>query len=173
MKTAYVYPIDMRSREIVNTNNVLDTKFIEFGGGTTFNGIRTTYPRIPHLLQYPQDKFESRGGPRCNDDDKPPLPNPPKNYVACDHVIQFQYVKDGWGELVLINNNAQGAAHPIHQHGGWFWIVGQGQFPFDTPINRTFIKDKFDNNELQQNSTYTTYYTGLNSLPKDVIQARP
>jgi len=161
----------MRSKEFANTNNVVaPTQFIEFGGGTTFNGIRTTFPRIPYLLQDPQEKYYSDNGPRCNDGNRPPLPTPPKNYVACNHVIKFPYVEDGWYEIVLINNNQGGAAHPIHQHGGWFWIVGEGQFPFDQTINKTFIEQKFKIGELQKNTTFTTYYNGTNSLPKDVIQ---
>ena len=72
--------------------------------------------------------------------------------------------------MVLINNNKQGAAHPIHQHGGWFWIVGEGQFPFDQPINRNIIEEKYKKGELQTNSNHTAYYTGHSSLPKDVIQ---
>ena len=170
-KTAYIYPIDMRSKEFANTNNVVaPTQFIEFGGGTTFNGIRTTFPRIPYLLQDPQEKYYSDNGPRCNDGNRPPLPTPPKNYVACNHVIKFPYVEDGWYEIVLINNNKGGAAHPIHQHGGWFWIVGERQFPFNQTIDRSIIEQKFNNGELQENTAFTTYYNGTNSLPKDVIQ---
>ena len=120
--TGYIYPIDMRSFEtfvnagVVNKGN---PEFIEFGGGTTFNHIRTTFPQIPYLLQKSgsQDtKYHSQGGPRCNSTDKPSENQ--GYYSACNHVLQFPFKEDGWAEMILINNNAAGAAHPIHQHGG-------------------------------------------------------
>ena len=159
----------MRSKEIANTSlNLEETQFIDFAEHTTFNNIRTTYPRVPYLLQDPQEGFFP-DGPRCNDAHMPPLND--GNYAECNHVLQFEDLERGWYEIVLINSNIDGASPPINQHGGWMWIVGIGQFPSDEIIiTKEIIKDRFFKGELQKNTTTTTYYDGPNVFLKNVVQ---
>ena len=46
-----IYPLDMRSLSLEDTSNVHSKQFIKFNPSNTFNNIRTTFPRIPYLLQ--------------------------------------------------------------------------------------------------------------------------
>ena len=57
-----IYPVDFRSKFKNDTSNVYSKKpqFIAINASNTFNNIRTTFPRIPYLLQS-KDKSE-----RCN-----------------------------------------------------------------------------------------------------------
>ena len=135
-----IYPVDIISKftftTAINFKPEL-TNFIEFNPRTSFNGIRTDFARNPILLQSPQDNAEL-----CNYTNK----HDPKfeqidilglNSTICQHVLKF--TEGGWADTVLINNKREGASHPIHQHGGWFWIVGEGQF--NKNIYRQLIKD--------------------------------
>ena len=121
----------------------------------------------------------------------------------CEHVLEFPYfsgskqpwwvsMEQSWQEIVLINSAEEGASHPIHQHGGWYWVVGEGQFNTSTSIDRSYIKDLYEKGLLQQNyqgDNVTTVWNfpdkrqplppGIVSnfpivptdiLPKDVIQ---
>ena len=46
----------------------------------------------------------------------------------CQHVIKEPWSPGNWAEFVLINNYNWAVAHPIHQHGGWYWVVGMGKY---------------------------------------------
>ena len=62
-KTGSIFPADLRSTfsNITTPFNEFSPKFIEFNVSTTFNGIRTTYDRVPYLLQN-KDSL-----PRCDE----------------------------------------------------------------------------------------------------------
>ena len=84
------------------------------------------YPDVPFLFQDPSNQTG-----RC--ETKPPRPSEPQN---CSHVLK-QPTGEQWFEIILININRNGGvAHPIHQHGGWYNVIGQGQFS-DTQLNIT------------------------------------
>ena len=59
-----IYPVDFRSKFKNDTSNVYSTQFLAIQPSNTFNNIRTTFPRIPYLLQS-KDKSE-----RCNTTNK-------------------------------------------------------------------------------------------------------
>ena len=70
-------------------------------------------------------------------------------HCDCEHVIHEptfpKWQKWGhpilyWFEVILIN--VGGTAHPIHQHGGWYSVVGMGQYDTKMTINDTYIKEK-------------------------------
>ena len=85
-----------------------------------------------------------------------------KIYCECPHVFQLPFDKKKWLEIILIGNNRT-IAHPIHQHGGWYWVVGGGQYDDDFNITREFI--------IQQGKEGKLNYTNSDrSVPKDVIQ---
>ena len=46
-----IYPVDFRSSFKNDTSNVHSTNFIKFYPSNTFNNIRSTFPRVPYLLQ--------------------------------------------------------------------------------------------------------------------------
>ena len=208
-----IFPVNLMSNreEVVwipadSRNN---GEFIEFNPKTTFNGIRTDFPSIPYLLQDPQHIDSTK---RCNVSNKntfpaeQQIPNPEgPDYPAstlCAHVLQFPFATGSWPgiwqsntatwkEIILINNGS-GASHPIHQHGGWFWVVGEGQF--QNFINADTIREMYHNGSLQQNIIDSkdmriiwnypdsTFWGGVRNngmhpfvtnkfiLPKDVIQ---
>ena len=52
-----IYPVDFRSSFKNDTSNVYSTNFIKFQPSNTFNNIRSTFPRVPYLLQS-EDKSE-------------------------------------------------------------------------------------------------------------------
>ena len=71
----------------------------------------------------------------------------------------------------------------MHKHGGWFWVVGEGQFDQSVDVNRDFIMNNFES--LKQNFTNATMSTTWRSpdagfeengprntyiIPKDLIQ---
>merc|ERR1740137_243486 len=116
-----------------------------------------TYPDVPFLLQDPQ-----------NDTDRCSNPNN-KNASECQNVIQLPWVgnRSTWAEIVLINNDEYAAAHPIHQHGGWYWVVGMGVFNEGQQVNLAFIEnqDGPEQNQLPRNFTMPP--------AKDVLQIPP
>ena len=63
-KTGNIFPVDITSRIFqpvpIDPLTKHKTEFIEFNPSTTFNGIRTEFPRIPYLLQ--DSEIDS---PRC------------------------------------------------------------------------------------------------------------
>ena len=131
-KSGSIFPVDLRSKLTNKTTpyNKDSPTFIEFNTTTTFNGIRTTYNRVPYLLQS-KDSY-----PRCDENSL----LQPNNYnftsytasddnlirnstiTICPHVISFPLnPADPWAEMILINSGYN-TAHPIHQHGG---VMGQ------------------------------------------------
>merc|ERR1711970_1566558 len=58
----------------------------------------------------------------------------------CTNIVKQPYSHGYWTEMILINNNRDAVAHPIHQHGGWYWVVGVDKFPHN--INKTWIMEK-------------------------------
>jgi FtsP/CotA-like multicopper oxidase with cupredoxin domain len=152
----------------------LNTQYIEFVGDITFNNKRMEYPDIPFLLQNPQitnGRCGSKCEPyidghglnglktRCTTLDCPG-PVSAAGYCECQHVIQQPWAPGYWAETVLINNNKDAAAHPIHQHGGWYWVVGMGKY--DHNISRTFIEEQDRIGNLSRNFDY--------AVPKDTLQ---
>ena len=183
-ETGNIFPVDITSREtqevIVNPLFV-KTEFIEFNPSTTFNGIRTEFPIIPYLLQDPE-----RDGPRCTFANKDTAgfyqikSKDGGTSTFCQHVLKFPkgdpILLNEWQEIVLINSNTRSASHPIHQHGGWFWVVGEGQFKRE--IDRNYIMENIDSlrkntNDATKRTTYRLKFPFLQDvhiLPKDVIQ---
>jgi len=134
---------------------VLNRQYIEFVG-ITFNNITFRYPDVPLLLQ---DDKNGRCGTVCDLNFTEVFTTIEANQWAylnttckpeggcmsgkqpcqCHHILQQPLAPGYWTELILINNKLNAtAAHPIHQHGGWFWVVGMGKFDYN--INSTFIE---------------------------------
>ena len=198
-----IFPVDIKSTFEFSTwippNPISPTQFIEFNSRTTFNEIRTEFPSIPYLLQSPEEDnsrcdFFNKDSPEKNFTQIKTNDSQGSNSTLCQHVLKFPFSKttwpwnffwdeQTWQEIILINSAEEGASHPIHQHGGWFWVVGEGQF--NHTINRTYIKNEFENGNLKKNvndglGKRTTWNFPddliddifINSfiLPKDVIQ---
>ena len=74
-------------------------------------------------------------------------------------------------ETVLINLDG-GANHPIHQHGGWYWVVGEGQFNTNgSLLHSSVVKEGLKDGTLKRNTTNSSWYgDSSTALPKDVIQ---
>ena len=156
-QTGNIFPISLLSR--VNQEVWIpeaerdDTReFIEFDRVQSFNGIRTKFPRTPYLFQDPELNIE-----KCNNSNKG-FYNSSDGFAFCQHVLNFPFsdtkwpdTRRSWQELVLINPNTGGSAHPIHKHGGGFWVVGEGQFEQSVEINRDFIINNFES--LKQSVT--------------------
>ena len=182
-----IFPVDITSREDQPIPlNPFDPirKFIDFYPSTTFNGIRTEFPRHPYLLQSPE-----RSSQRCSISNRDNsgfyqvVNSAGGTSTYCQHEMRLPKGKvlstdpNEWAEIVLINNNTDGASHPIHQHGGWFWVVGEGQFKTDFDFDRDFIINNFES--LKTTETTNTRRTvwredwiegKTHILPKDVIQ---
>ena len=75
-------------------------------------------------------------------------------------MLDFPYERNKWVEIILISDQRP-IAHPIHQHGGWFWVVGGDVF--DHSISRNFVMDLEAEGKLR-------YFKSKKSPPKDVIQ---
>jgi len=115
-----------------------ETMYYEFFGDLAFNRQKMTFPNVPFLLQDPQKNDD-----RCSE-------NPQAQ--ECQNVIELPWKGDRseWAEIVLINNG-EIAAHPIHQHGGWYWVVGMGSYDF--PINETYIIEQDKDGKIPRNFT--------------------
>ena len=171
-----------KNQPTINFANLanLNTHYIEFVGNITFNNRRMKYPDVPFLLQNPEN-LTDRCGSKCdlgvgklfkiipylytNCSELTECPanagSSDEEYSECEHVIQQPWAPGYWAETVLINNNKDHtAAHPIHQHGGWYWVVGMGKY--NHTISRTWIMDQ-DKKKLL-NRTY------LNAPAKDTLQ---
>jgi len=152
----------------INFDNLanFNTHYIEFSGDITFNNKRMIYPDIPFLLQ--DTKKSERCGSKCDlgvgltQNHFPYLYTNctelacPAIYLdkcECQHVIQQPWAPGYWAETVLINNNLDhAAAHPIHQHGGWYWVVGMGKY--NHTIDRNFIKEQDKQKKLKRSFPY-------------------
>jgi len=162
-KIGSIYPLDLRSYTATSFSNVIkdETQFIKFDKSTTFNGIRTNYSDVPYLLQ-------STGKERhCNvntKDEEQFHCDINRDYCVCPHVIQLRYVEDGWVDLILISSSDQKIAHPIHQHGGWYWVVGGDVL--EEALTRDTIKRLYDEEKLE----YKNDTDIGKSIGKDVIQ---
>merc|ERR1712106_280699 len=165
-KPGNIFPVDLIATKQESSIDffgqcLLNTHYIELKG-QTFNGIRMSYDDVPILLQENlEDK--SQCGTVCEYTTYPTKnltyamehkyivtdcsTNPPttgctaNTACSCQQVLQQVYAPGYWTEIVLINNQLEETpAHPIHQHGGWYWVVGMGKF--NQTINRTFIMEK-------------------------------
>ena len=204
-QTGNIFPISFVSRHyeelwIPRREREESRQYIEFNPGTTLNGIRTLFPRTPYLLQDPEldimtcdiSNKESRAFKKY----KPSVvPNDTLCFAEteetlCQHVLKFPFADTrypntsrSFQEVVLINNPSACGAHPMHKHGGWFWVVGEGQFDQSVDVNRDFIMNNFES--LKQNFTNATMSTTWRSpdagfeengprntyiIPKDLIQ---
>eukprot|EP00092_Neocalanus_flemingeri_P037131 GFUD01040419.1.p1 GENE.GFUD01040419.1~~GFUD01040419.1.p1 ORF type:complete len:1080 (-),score=178.77 GFUD01040419.1:196-3435(-) len=114
------------------------THYIEFRGDIAFNGLRMTYPAVPFLLQDPANM-----GSRCT--------TTTPTGSECQHVLNEPFRPGYMTEIVLINNHNQTAAHPIHKHGGWYWVVGEGKYDDNVTVNLKFIKDQDGISPLPRN----------------------
>ena len=180
-ETGNIFPVDITSREVqipfIDPLTAHETEFIEFFPSTTFNGIRTEFPRVPYLLQDPEDDAHRCDIKNRDSKDFYKIQNQAGgNSTFCEHVLRFRdgsVLTQEWQEIVLINNGGDSASHPIHQHGGWFWIAGEGQFKHE--INRTFIVENFESlksnvNNATRRTTWNWPDIEFDILPKDVIQ---
>ena len=181
-----IYPVDLKSKVDQNiwispqVNNET-REYIEFSSSTTFNGIRTNYSQTPYLLQDPvkhskRCDIRNKNNPSFLQIPADPNFNHTRDQTICQHVLKFPFKKQSWQEIVLINDD-NGVSHPIHQHGGWYWVVGEGQFNHN--ISRKYIMDLYFKNLLQDNTKNETQTiswrfpdtsTSTDILPKDVIQ---
>lgn len=157
-KVGSIYPVDMRSESRTDTSSVSKTEFIDLVPIHNLNGIKTTSPRVPFLMQ------SERISDRCNVSSKEEFSsdkngrNQTEHY--CPHVLQVPF-NNQWLEIILVGGEEL-IAHPIHQHGGWFWVVGGGKFDF--PVNRTFMIDLHSQNRIN-------YITDTDRhCSKDVVQ---
>jgi len=103
-------------------------------------------------------------------------------FEVCQHVSEYPFVSSlvtWWVETILINTNLPqyAASHPIHQHGGWYWVVGEGQFEPDVngnpTVTRSSIEAQYESGQLQVNDENHAWHGGvfdIFALPKDVIQ---
>ena len=178
-KPGYIFPVDIQSKHIFNTSQVLQTTPITFYNVSTFNNIRTTWPDIPYLLQ---DPSLSQTHQRCNETNKEEYQRSFTSHVIkdhplttnisiCQHVLKYEYKPGWWVETILINRDG-GANHPIHQHGGWYWVVGEGQFfTNNSLLNATWVIEGLKDGSLKKNNSNTSWYgDSVTTLPKDVIQ---
>jgi len=151
----FIYPKDLTAKlQVRNIEKNINTHYVNMScsGGCNFNHYQmpfpmaqtagsvaaSGYPNVPILFQSPSNQT-GRCGSVC-DRTKCTNQGPPER-ATCSHVIQQPSGNHKWFEIVLINTNPEGdVAHPIHQHGGWYNIIGQGQY--DYSINRTFIIDQ-------------------------------
>ena len=158
-------------------------EYIEFSSSTTFNGIRTNYSQTPYLLQVPEEDHK-----RCDIkkiqkqqelqdlDFTQIISNPGSGYAnqtICQHVLKFPFAetentqflsqsgKRSWQEIVLINDDS-GVSHPIHQHGGWYWVVGEGQFNFKINSVYSSLSNALDKSKISNLKKYK------NGIKKDL-----
>eukprot|EP00092_Neocalanus_flemingeri_P019226 GFUD01020827.1.p1 GENE.GFUD01020827.1~~GFUD01020827.1.p1 ORF type:complete len:446 (-),score=72.41 GFUD01020827.1:670-2007(-) len=145
-----------------------------------------TYPDVPFLLQDPA-KEKDRCGSECDftaafKPGKDPVTHskctkktssacPAGEPCKCQHVIKEPWVPGYWAEFVLINNNLfETAAHPIHQHGGWYWVVGMNKYDANVTVDRTFIMQE----DKKCNATKNCLPRNFDHPPaKDTIQVPP
>lgn len=171
---------------------LMKTHYIELEDNL-LNQKHNTPPDIPLLLQNPEQP-ELRCGSECKLNINPTIDlekalsvvytncsqkiyniercKDKKNCI-CQHVIKMPYAAQYWTEFVLINNNLENtAAHPMHQHGGWFWVVGMGKY--DKNITKKFImeEDCSDCESLEQRSRGLPRNFDLPPA-KDTIQVPP
>eukprot|EP00092_Neocalanus_flemingeri_P019227 GFUD01020828.1.p1 GENE.GFUD01020828.1~~GFUD01020828.1.p1 ORF type:complete len:939 (-),score=141.75 GFUD01020828.1:668-3415(-) len=190
--TGDIFIADLRATKPQPTINIfsgsghsalLNTHYIEFAGNITFNGLRMTYPDVPFLLQDPA-KEKDRCGSECDftaafKPGKDPVTHskctkktssacPAGEPCKCQHVIKEPWVPGYWAEFVLINNNLfETAAHPIHQHGGWYWVVGMNKYDANVTVDRTFIMQE----DKKCNATKNCLPRNFDHPPaKDTIQ---
>ena len=151
-----IYPKDLRAKsQAMNIERVLNTHYVNMSceRGCNFNNYKMLFPPaqtavsvaasgysdVPFLFQSPSNQA-GRCGAVCNRTrctNQGPLSNPLEP-ATCSHVLQQPNAPEEWFEIVLINTNPNTkVAHPIHQHGGWYNVIGQGQF--DRNITREFI----------------------------------
>lgn len=143
-KSGDIFVADLRDmgqqEDIKNISNQWgETLYYQFSGNLAFNDQRMTFPDVPFLLQNPQNNSD-----RCS-----------KNSAhECQNVIELPWKENRteWAEIVLINNGDT-AAHPIHQHGGWYWVVGMGSYDSPYNINETFIKEQDKAGNITRNFT--------------------
>jgi len=151
-----IFPKDLRAKaQAKNIGLILNTHYVSmtcetrcnfnnyqmlFPAAETADSVASSgYPNVPFLFQSPSNQA-GRCGAVCNKTmcrNQGPLTNPLEPAI-CSHVLQLPKALGEWFEIVLINTNPNGRmAHPIHQHGGWYNIIGQGQF--DQDISRELI----------------------------------
>ena len=113
-----IYPVDMRSNHVTITQPLIrdfpvestnDPTYIAFENLTTFNNIRTNFPKTPYLLQNPEQSAQ-----RCPED-SPPLGDN-ENFRVCQHVTKYPFVSYPfspiwWVETILINTNMANGYH--------------------------------------------------------------
>jgi len=109
-----------------------------FPGAQTSGSVASSgYQEVPFLFQSPSNQT-NRCGAIC---DKTACRNQgPQGLSNCSHVLQQPEAPGDWFEVVLINQSPDGrVAHPIHQHGGWYNVIGQGQYPPTVNVTRELI----------------------------------
>merc|ERR1712037_585416 len=158
-----IYPKDLKAKsQAKNIERVLNTHYVNMSCGPDGYGIwrcnfnnyqmlfptaqtagsvnASGYPDVPFLFQSPSNQA-GRCGAVC---DRTKCTNQgPMELANCSHVLQQPEAVGEWFEIVLINTNTDGGvAHPIHQHGGWYNIIGQDQFDQNIKISRELIIEK-------------------------------
>lgn len=112
-----------------------------FPAAQTFSSVASSgYQEVPFLFQSPSNQ-DNRCGAICTNTTC--RHQGPQELSNCSHILQQPDDKGHWFEVVLINNNTDGGiAHPIHQHGGWYNVIGQGQYPPTIKITQELIIKK-------------------------------
>ena len=191
----YIYPVNLTSvdQAVGIEREPLNTQYISMHG-MKFNNFSMSFPKnyssVPFLFQSPSSFHNcTQCGVTCQywDQDCQSLqPDdcgesfPPTEECDCQHLIQQPWLpwqslspKLHWFETILINvdtrdgsnEDGNGVAHPIHQHGGWFNILGMGQF------NRTIFREdimEMDKNCINESRCLPRNYD--HPVFKDVIQ---
>jgi len=161
--TKAIYPKDLRAKsQAKNIKQVLNTHYVNmtciedknnktwcnfnnyqmpFPAAQTSGSVASSgYQEVPFLFQSPSNQ-DKRCGAICN---KTTCRHQgPQELSNCSHILQQPDSPDHWFEVVLINQNPDGkVAHPIHQHGGWYNVIGQGQYPPTINITQELIIKK-------------------------------
>jgi len=176
-KKDHIFPKDLTSKQKPEgIKTILNTQYVDMYG-MKFNNFSMSFPlnysEVPVLFQDPSSSSLKRCGPVCGSEKnscETVYSNCPKKPCKeCLHVVQQPWNPYGlWFETVLINVKIEeglGVAHPIHQHGGWFNVVGMDQFNYT--INREMIIEM--DKDCKQG--YQCLQRNLeNPIFKDVIQ---
>ena len=156
-----IYPVDMRSLTPTDTSSLHSTQIIRLSRFyTSFDQIEMRsefFPKIPYLFQ---DKRVSK---KINFTDIPSNYNLSAYNFRGPHVLMFPYNPDLYVEIILYDDLDMWfpLVHPIHQHGGWFWVVGGGVY--GEYLDRTVIMKDHKAKRLN-------YVVSNNNVMKDTIQ---
>jgi len=150
-----IHVSQLRSAENVTVSNTSVNTHYAWMAETTFNNFRMVWPDVPFLFQDPANTTNRcgyTGGP--NGTRNVPISCEADDICHCEHVLEESGLTNGSEtfEIILINDGGSNIAHPVHQHGGWYHVLGVGQYDVTTTIiNRTFIIEEDQQGRLTRN----------------------